>query len=553
MENCCFIRCTAIAALPVLLIGCGLHAIPSPGAPARMTPNTVVTTTSTDVPTFDEASIAQLQSEMGSGRLTAHALTAHYLTRIDALDRNGPQLHAVIEVNPDALAIADALDVERKAGHVRGPLHGIPVLIKDNIATADAMQTTAGSLALVGHKPPHDAFIVSRLRDAGAVILGKTNLSEWANWRSTHATSGWSGRGGQTRNPYALDRNPCGSSAGSGAAIAANLAVVAVGTETDGSIVCPSSINGLVGIKPTLGTVSRSGIIPIAASQDTAGPMARSVADAAILLDVLAASDPEDVVTAKSRGRAPKRGFAGVLDGEGLKGARIGVIRKLAGFHPEVDTAFDAAIEALKKAGATVIDDVTLPYLGKYDDDENAVLQYEFKDGIARYLATLIDPAAPRTLADLIAFNTRESSREMPLFEQELFDQSEARGPLSDADYRKAHARALRLAGRLGIDAALKSKHLDALIAPTIGPAWVNDYINGDHYLGGTISQAPAIAGYPHVTVPMGAVRGLPVGLSFVGPAWSDAKLIRYADTFERATRARRPPDFRATVATVEP
>jgi amidase len=545
MKKFWFHRRASIAALPLLptfLIGCGLHAIQA--KPASSAPERAAKMLPAAGPELDEASIAQLQSAMNSGQLTAHALTAHYLARIDALDRNGPQLHAVIELNPDALKIADQLDAERKAGQVRGPLHGIPVLIKDNIATADAMQTTAGSLALVGHPPSRDAFIVTRLRDAGAVILGKTNLSEWANWRSTHATSGWSGRGGQTRNPYALDRNPCGSSSGSGTAIAANLATVAVGTETDGSVVCPSSINGLVGIKPTLGWVSRNGIIPIAASQDTAGPMARSVADAAILLDVLATSDPQDPVTRKHPDHLPAGCFACGLDANALKGARIGVIRKLATVHPQVDAAFEDAITALKQAGAIVVDNVELPHVGKYDDDENTVLQYEFKDGIARYLATLTDPAAPRTLDDLIAFNTRESSTEMPLFGQELFEQSQARGPLTDKAYRTARSRSLRLAGREGIDAALKSKKLDALIAPTMGPAWVEDYINGDHYLGGTISQAPAVAGTPHVTVPMGAVQGLPIGLSFVGAAWSDARLIRYAYAFEQATHARRAPGF---------
>lgn len=542
---------TAVLALAACstLIGCGARGPrETPAGEPHLPPVSGATITLVEDRRIDEASLAQLQSAMASGSLTARALTRHYLARIEAIDRRGPQLGAVIEVNPDALAIADALDAERRQGRVRGPLHGIPVLLKDNIATADAMQTTAGSLALVGHKPGQDAFVVTRLRAAGAVILGKTNLSEWANWRSTRATSGWSGRGGQTRNPYALDRNPCGSSSGSGAAVAANLAAVAVGTETDGSVTCPASIHALVGIKPTLGVVSRRGIIPIAASQDTAGPMTRSVADAAVLLDVLAAVDPQDAATARSHGHLPKDCFACALGGDALKGARIGVLRKLAGFHPDVDTAFAASIEALKKAGATVIDDVVLPHSGEYDDDETTVLQYEFKDGIARYLAALADPAAPQSLADLIAFNTRESARELPLFDQDLFDKSQARGPLTDAAYRKARARSLRLAGREGIDAALKSKRLDALIAPTIGPAWVNDYVNGDHYLGGTISQAPAVAGYPHVSVPMGQVRGLPVGLSFVGPAWSDARLIGYADAFERATRARRPPDFRATV-----
>ena len=501
------------------------------------------------LPPIEEASVAQLQGWMTDGTLNAHALVAFYLERIDHIDRGEHGLHAIIELNPAALAAADALDAERAAGHVRGPLHGIPVLLKDNIATRgsgdDGMETTAGSLALVGHRAPKDAFLVEHLRAAGAIILGKTNLSEWANWRSTLSSSGWSGRGGQTRNPYDLTRNPCGSSSGSGAAIAANLAALAVGSETDGSIVCPSSVNGLVGIKPTLGRISRSGIIPIAASQDTAGPMARSVRDAALLLDVLAGRDDADPATRALAGARGAECFSCGLDDTAaagaLKGVRVGVLRKLGDVHADVAARLDEAVAALKAQGAVIVDALELPNAGKYDDDETAVLTYEFKDGIAKYLAPL-DAGAPKSLADLMAFNTRESAREMPLFGQELFQKSQDSGPLTTPAYRKARARSLRLAGRDGIDALMKKQHLDVLVAPTIGPASRIDYVNGDHWLGGSISSAPAVAGYPHLTVPMGTVRGLPVGLSFVGPAWSEVRLIRYGYAYEQATHRRQPP-----------
>lgn len=491
---------------------------------------------------FSEASVAQLESRMASGELTAHALVQSYLDRIAAIDASGPALNSIIEINPDALKIADALDAERKAGKIRGPLHGIPVLIKDNIGTHDAMHTSAGSLALADSIPAVDSTVATKLRAAGAVILGKTNLSEWANFRSTHATSGWSGRGGQTKNPYSLDRNPCGSSSGTGAAIAANLAVVGVGTETDGSIVCPSSVNGLVGIKPTLGLVSRTGIVPIAHSQDTAGPMARSVADAAMLLNALAGSDPRDPVTRDfDRHRSD---LTKGLDASALKGARIGVVRELAGFNPDVDAVLAQNIAALKSAGAVVIDPVELPNQGKYDDAELTVLEFEFKHDLDAYLAALPDSAkAPRSLGALMAFNEREKTREMPWFNQELFEQSQKRGSLDDRAYRAALANAKKLAGAHGIDAALKKYKLEALIAPTAGPAWVTDWINGDHTAGGSSTPA-AVAGYPDISVPAGFVHGLPVGLSFFGAAWSDAKLIRYAYAFEQATHARRPPQF---------
>jgi amidase len=510
--------------LAILLPGCALQATPG------------------SVPVNDP-SIAQLQRDLATGQTTVRSVTGRYIARIAAIDTSGPALHSILEVNPDAVTIATGLDSARSD---HGPLFGVPVLIKDNIDTADRMATTAGSLALVGSKPARDAFIVRRLRSSGAVILGKTNLSEWANFRSTRASSGWSGRGGQTKNPYALDRNPCGSSSGSGAAIAAGLAVVAVGSETDGSIVCPSSVNGLVGIKPTVGLVSRSGIIPISASQDTAGPMARTVADAAALLTVLAGYDPDDPATEPLRGRPPTD-YSRFLDVDSLQGTRIGVMRHYAGFHEKVDAAFEQALAALRARGAVLVDPADIPTADKLDPDEQIVLQYEFKDGLNRYLVTR-QGASPRTLSDLINYNNEHAATEMQYFGQELFLQSNARGSLTDRTYLEARDRAKRLAGAEGIDAALAKDHLDVLIAPTVGPASTTDLVNGDHFLGGGVSTPPAVAGYPHVTVPMGAVEGLPVGLSFVGPAWSEGRLISYAYAFEQATHSRRPPEFRATV-----
>jgi amidase len=483
----------------------------------------------------EEFSVAQLAAKMERGELTSHALVQRYLDRIAKIDKSGPAINAIIELNPDALSIADQLDAERKSGKVRGPMHGIPVLIKDNIDTADKMHTSAGSLALADSIAPKDSAVAAKLREAGAVILGKTNLSEWANFRSTHATSGWSGRGGQTKNPYALDRNPCGSSSGTGAGIAADLAAVGVGSETDGSIVCPAATNGLVGIKPTVGLIGGAGIVPISHSQDTAGPIARSVADATVLLNALAVD-------------AHRTDYTKSLDANGLKGARIGVVRKLAGFSPEVDAILAQNIAALKAAGATVIDPVVLPNLGKYDDAEEIVLQFEFKHDVNAYLAAL--PAssnAPRTLADLIAFDNREKAREMPWFGQELFDQSQVRGDLTSKVYLDALKKSKSMAGKTGIDAALAKNKLDALIAPTGGPAWVTDLVNGDHYSGGSSTPA-AVAGYPDITVPAGFVHGLPIGLSFFGAAWSEAKLIRYAYAFEQATHIRKPPTFAAHI-----
>jgi amidase len=500
---------------------------------------------------LEEVTIRALQQRMASGELTAHSIVQQYLDRIAAIDKAGPAINAVIELNPDALKIADELDGERKSGKVRGPLHGIPVLIKDNIDTADRMHTSAGSLALADSIPAQDATVASRLRAAGAVILGKTNLSEWANIRSTHATSGWSARGGLTKNPYVLDRNACGSSSGTGAAIAANLAVAGIGTETDGSITCPASINGLVGIKPTLGLVSRAGIVPIAHSQDTAGPMARSVGDAAILLDAIKGADSRDAQSAA--GETHHVDYAKSLDANALRGARIGIVRKMAGFSPDVDALFAKNVAALKAAGAIVIDPVDLPNLGKYDDAELTVLQFELKQDLDAYLAALPAQAnTPRSLKDVIAFNERERAREMPWFDQDLFEKSQARGGLADKAYQQALTKSKYLAGPQGILAALRKHKLDALVAPTLGPAWVTDLVNGDHVVASASSTTPAaVAGYPHITVPAGFVHELPVGLSFFAGAWSEPKLIGYAYAFEQATRARAAPRFLAHVGDV--
>jgi len=493
---------------------------------------------------LEELTVADFQAGAKAGKYTARRVAEMYLKRIEEVDRRGPALNSVIEVNPDALSIADALDRERKQGRVRGPLHGVPVLIKDNIGTADQMETTAGSLALVVARPAQDAFIVQRLRDAGAVIIGKTNLSEWANFRSTHSTSGWSGRGGQTRNPYALDRNPCGSSSGSGAAVSANLCLVGVGTETDGSIVCPSGTCGVVGIKPTLGLVSRSGIVPIAHSQDTAGPMARTVADAVALLGALAAADPRDPVPGNGTTVIVwARALANSLDPTGLRGARIGVARKFFGFNDEVDKLMADAIDVMKREGATVVDPADMPTHGKLDAPEFDVLLFEFKADINKYLASLPAGDHPHTLKDLIDFNDRNRDREMPFFGQELFTKAQAKGPLTDPAYLKALRSSKTLARAQGIDAVMTRNNLDAIIAPTGGPAWTTDLLNGDHFTGGSSTPA-AVAGYPNVQVPAGYVYGLPVGISFYGRAFTEPKLVRLAYAYEQATKHRRPPRF---------
>jgi amidase len=498
---------------------------------------------------LEEATIADLQTGMKSGKYSARSLAAAYLARIEQLDRQGPGLHAVLETNPDALAQATALDAERKAKGVRGPLHGIPVLVKDNVATRDRMQSTAGSLALVGATPARDAFLVERLRAAGAVLLGKANLSEWANFRSTHSSSGWSGRGGQCRNPYALDRTPSGSSSGSAVAVAANLCAVAIGSETDGSIVSPANCCSIVGIKPTLGLVSRAGIIPIAHNQDTAGPMARTVADAAALLGALTGVDPQDDATAASTGQA-RAEYTDALDPNGLKGARLGVCRShFMGYSPATDALMETALEAVKRLGAIVVDPADITTAGQFDDSEFAVLLYEFKADLNRYLPAWMPGGGPKTLADLIAFNEHNRDREMPYFGQEIFVQAQAKGPLTDQDYVRALDKNHLLARTQGIDAVMAEHHLDALIAPTGGPPALIDLVNGDPGGGGSFSSPAAVAGYPHVTVPMGYVAGLPVGLSFVGRPWSEATLIKLAYAYERDTKARRPPRLLATAA----
>ena len=489
-----------------------------------------------------EHSVAELGALMQRGALTSRELTQRFLTRIAQMDKTGVAINAVIELNPDALAMAEQRDAARKTGATVGPMHGIPVLIKDNIGTADKMRTSAGSLALAASTPAKDAYIVERLRAAGAVLLGKTNLSEWANFRSTHSSSGWSGRGGLTRNPYVLNRNTSGSSSGTGAAMAATFATVGIGSETDGSIISPSSICGLVGIKPTVGLWGRSGIIPISASQDTAGPMARSVADAAALLGVLTGVDPRDTATNASRGKSALN-YAPFLDAAGLKGARIGAARHLAGFNDAVDARFDEAIAALRSAGATVVDPVKLTTAGKFDDAEETVLDYEFKAGINAYFASLGADAPVKSLADLIAWNERERAREMPWFGQEIFVRAQKRGPLTDKKYLDARAKCSRLSRTEGIDAVMAKHRLDAIILPSNAPAWTTDLLNGDHFTGGNSSFA-AVAGYPSITVPMGLVGELPVGLSFVARAWEEGKLIKLAYAFEQATRLRRGPKY---------
>ncbi|MFO1399054.1 MAG: amidase [Burkholderiales bacterium] len=488
--------------------------------------------------------VAELAAAMQAGARTSESLCALYFQRMDAIDVQGPALRSIIERNPDALATAAALDRERRAKGPRGPLHGVPVVLKDNIDTADRMRTSAGSLALGESIAARDAFIVARLRDAGCVILGKSNLSEWANFRGARSTSGWSGRGGQTRNPYALDRNTSGSSSGSASAVAADLCAIAVGTETDGSIVSPASICGLVGVKPTVGLVSRSGIVPIAHSQDTAGPMTRTVADAAALLTAMTGVDARDGATAASRGKA--HDYTRFLDPNGLRGARIGVARDLFGTNDRVDALIEAQIAVLKSAGAIVVDPVRIANFDKLGPSEFDVLLYEFKADLDAYLAALGPGAAVHSLADVIAYNERNSTRELQYFGQERLLAAQKKGPLTDDAYRKALARNRKLARTDGIDAALAKHRLDALVGPTGSPAWLTDYVNGDHAEGGA-SQFPAVAGYPHITVPAGLVWGLPVGLSFFASAWSEPTLFRLAYAYEQLTKARTAPKFLPT------
>ncbi|OEZ97047.1 amidase [Duganella sp. HH101] len=492
-----------------------------------------------------DAGVWEQQQMMEAGKLTSHSLTSQYLARIKTIDKSGPRINAIIEINPEALKIALEMDRERNLKRVRGPLHGIPVLLKDNIATGDRMSTTAGSLALNGIRAARDAHVAAQLRAAGAVIIGKTNLSEWANMRSPHSVSGWSGRGGLTLNPYSLDRNCSGSSSGSGAAIAAGLATLAVGTETDGSIVSPASICGLVGIKPTLGLVSRSGIIPIAHSQDTAGPMARSVADAALMLAAMAGVDAKDPVTQDSAGRAGD--YRAALQKGGLKGRRIGVARNFFGSNDELDAVIEKALQDLKAQGAELVD-TEVPNVGKYGDSETEVLLYEFKADLAAYLKEYAPHAPVSNMADVIAYNRKHGQQELPYFGQEYLERAQAKGDLDTPAYREALANNHRYARAEGIDQVMREHRLDALVAPTGGPAWLTDFINGDHF-GGSFSSPAAVAGYPHITVPAGHVHGLPVGLSFVGAAYSEAALIGMAYAYEQATLHRRAPQFPASVS----
>ena len=497
--------------------------------------------------TLPEWTISELQQKMESGELTARQLAVLYLERIEAVDKSGPYVNSVIEVNPDALEIAENLDAERQAGKVRGALHGIPILIKDNIDTHDRMQTTAGSIALDGHIPAKDAFIVKQLRKAGALILGKTNLSEWANFRGKRSVSGWSSRGGLTRNPYALDRSACGSSSGSGAAVAANLCAASVGTETDGSIICPSQTNGIAGIKPTLGLLSRSGIIPIAHSQDTPGPMARTVEDVAILLGAMTGMDERDPATRSSK----KRAFANYtkfLELDGLKGARIGVARNMAGSNPHIIRIFETCIEVLEHLGAIIIDPADIPNLNKFRKTEMEVFHYEFKADLNKYLKSLPAEARVHSMEDVIKFNEENRDRVMPYFGQEHMTMAQEKPSLGDKKYREALSKNHRFSRKEGIDAALRKHKLDAVIVPSGGPAWVIDLVNGDSGDWEVDSTAPAaVAGYPHITVPAGYIFGLPVGLSFFTKAWQEPTLIKFAYAFERATQFRRAPRFLPT------
>lgn len=489
---------------------------------------------------YAEAGIADLQAAMARGETSSHALVQAYLARIIELDRNGPRLNAIISLNPRARADAAALDAERAAGRVRGPLHGIPVLLKDNI-DATPMATTAGSLALAELRPAHDAFLVARLREAGAVVLGKANLSEWANFRSSRSLSGWSSIGGQTRNPYSLDRSPCGSSSGTAVAVAANMTAVGIGTETDGSILCPAAVNGVVGLKPTVGLVSRNGIVPIAPSQDTAGPMARSVEDAAILLAAIAGRDPADPATADNSVLA-SFDYAQQLRGASLRGVRIGLLRDRLSISPEAATATERAVAAMRDAGAVVVD-ARIPTQDQWRDDEREVLLSEFKPALEQYLRQRQAPV--QSLRALIDYNRAHAPQVMPLFGQDLFEQADARPGLASPDYISARTRARRLAGPEGIDAALEAQQLDVLVAPTTGLAWPVDPAQGDRFPGSGYGAA-AVAGYPALTVPMGHSDGLPLGLTFIGPAWSEARLLRIGHAYEQLTRARHPPGFAA-------
>jgi len=490
---------------------------------------------------LNEVTIDELQQKMQKGEYTSRSITEMYLKQIDAIDKNGPTLNSIIELNPDALTMADALDQERKQGKVRSAMHGIPVLVKDNIDTGDKMMTTAGALAMEGNRASKDAFIIQQLRNAGAVVLGKTNLSEWANFRSNRSSSGWSSRGGQTKNPYILDRNPCGSSSGSGAAVAANLCAVAIGTETNGSIACPSSINGVVGIKPTVGLLSRSGIIPISHTQDTAGPMARTVKDAAILLSALTGIDAEDAVTQKSRGKI-QNDYTQFLDANGLRGKRIGVEKSMLKRHEGVDDLLQKALEIMKTNGATVVEVELMKKLEGIDPSEFTVLQYEFKDGLNRYLSTA--HASVKSLKEIIDFNKQNENKAMPYFKQDILESSEEKGDLHTKEYVEALHKILSTTQN-ALNSTIEEHQLDAICGPTNGPSWCTDLVNGDFFTGYGVYQPAAIAGYPHISVPMGQVFELPVGLSFLGPPYSEPDLLKLTFAYEQASKNRVAPKFK--------
>ena len=496
---------------------------------------------------IEEVSLPELQQALGAGSVSSKELVRAYLDRIAAIDKAGPTINSVLAINPDAVTQAAERDAERLRGDSRGPLHGIPILIKDNIESRDPLPTTAGSLALAENFTGRDAPLVARLRAAGAVILGKTNLSEWANIRSTRSTSGWSAVGGLTRNPYVLDRSACGSSSGSGAASAASLAGAAIGTETDGSVTCPAAANGLVGLKPTVGLVSRTGIVPISQSQDTAGPMTRTVRGAAMLLDAMAGSDPADPATKDAD--AHKTGYADALSADALQGARIGVLRFALGRDPTNIALFEAALEALREAGAILVDIEEMEGRDAIREAEHIVLMTELKADLNRYLATAAPAVTTRTLADVIAFNKENAATEMRWFGQESFEEAEATEGLEAPEYLKAREEGQRLAGPGGIDRMMRENDVAALVAPTTGPAWTIDLVNGDHYGGGGAGNLAAVSGYPHLTVPMGQVAGLPVGLSFIGSAWSEASLLSFAYAYEQRSQKRTAPKFLRAIA----